>query len=237
MNRSTRWLFSVLSVALVAGCTEPPTTTQDIAGPSYAKGGKPPAPPSTFPVATTVPVPTAADGLFADGGGAYPGTMDAQGTTFLSANCNQGRSIVLQLPTSWAAQVTSGTQRHCDTKLDLNELTACPDGTSCSLGTTGHDATTHYAADVNYYFYVDVPKPKGKGVVTTEYDVVWTDVTYSVTRWAGGNANTTACDWHVVGSTAEFWTGNPTDETKISDDNESMALDVMVSRTDGACAP
>lgn len=186
--------------------------------------------PGTFPVTDVVPTPTGADGLFADGGGAYPETMGNDGNTSLSAQCSQNRNMVIQLPASWAALVTPGSQRHCDTKLDLNQLIACPTGTSCPLGTTGHDITTHYALDVNYYFYVSVPKKKG--VSQIEYDVVWTDVTYSVTRWAGA----TACAWQVVGSTAEFWTGNPTDESRVGG-NEAMALNVTVSRTDGPCGP
>jgi hypothetical protein len=191
--------------------------------------------PGTFPVTDVLPAYSVSDGLFGDGQ-TYLETMDTQGTTSLTAQCSENRKMVLRLPASWADEVVSGTPTYCDTKLDLNQLTACPDGTSCPLGTNGHDVTTHYALDVNYYFYVTSPKPKGRGTIQTEYDVVWIDVTYSVTGWAGGVANGTACAWHVVGSTAEFWTGNPTDESKVGE-NAPMELDVTVTRTDATCSP
>jgi hypothetical protein len=232
MNRIKRLLAVGLALSIVAACNEVPTAAPDNPGLDLKRGG--PAPPSTFYVTDALPTYTVSDGLFSDGQ-VYLETMDAQGTTSLTAQCSDNRNMDLRLPAIWAAAVVSGTPRYCDTKLDLNQLTACPDGTSCALGTNGHDATTHYALDVNYYFYVSTPKPKGNGTIQTEYDVVWIDVTYSVSRWAGGVANGTACEWDVVGGTAEFWTGNPTDESRVGVD-QPMELNVTVSRTDGDCA-
>jgi hypothetical protein len=223
------------ALLLLAACADVPTSApSDADGFAAKKGGGPP--PSTFPVTDVLPTPSGADGLFSDGLGSYPSIIDAQGTTSVSAQCSEGRTLAPQLPASWENAVTSGTRKYCDTKLDLNQLTACPDGTSCVLGTAGHDVTTHYALDVNYYFYVTAPKPNGHGTIQTEYDIVWTDVTYSVSRWAGAVPNGTACAWNVVGNTAEFWTGNPTNESRVGV-NQPMALNVTVSRTDAACSP
>jgi hypothetical protein len=194
------------------------------------KAGNPQEDPATY----VLPDSTAAAGLYHAGNPVYPTTITADGTTSLWVECP--RRIALRLPDAWAASLPAPASQHCRGRLDLNTLGPCPDGTSCPLGTAGHDPAGHYGPDINYYFLLTVPKPKGKGSILVEYDIVWTDVTYRVTRWAQGVANETACEWRITGNIAELWTGSPSDESRLST-NAPVALDVSVTSGSAACSP
>jgi hypothetical protein len=198
--------------------------------------------PQLIPATFELPVSSGGDGLFSDGLGAYPGTLDDTGRIDAQALCADGREFGLVLPPAWASQVASGTSRHCilpggfsEHRLDLNLLVNCPDGTSCPNGTTGHTTGTNFGPDLHYFWSVTVPKPKGKGTIVYGYNVIWIDGSYRVTRWAGGIANGTACEWQVTATRAELWQGQPT-QTQIGG-VETIALDAKVQRTDTACAP
>ena len=197
--------------------------------------------PQDLPVASLLPAPTGAPGVFSDGLGPYLQGMSPEGQLNLAMQCDQTRVLALVLPPSWTSQVVSGTTNNCQGGtngfhgLDLDFLVACPDGTSCPLGQP-HVQGTSFGPEVRYYFNVTAPKPRGKGTVTYWYDVVWLDAVYRVTRWAGGVPNSTACEWQVNGSNADFWVGL-TDAVRLDGGvPRSMLLDVKVARTDALCA-
>jgi hypothetical protein len=200
--------------------------------------------PSQWPATGMLPVPSGADGLFADGQSSYPLAMSADGGVRVQGMCDQGRALVIDLPSAWAGLVAAGTAYHCagggggwGALMGL-KLVACPDGTSCPLGSTGHDPSLiGFQNDLRYFWWVTAPRPKGKGTVDYGYNVVWTNGSYRVTRWAGGNVNGTACEWQVAGSRAEFWRGPPSDLLRLDGGVLPMALDVVVQRTDDACVP
>ncbi len=199
--------------------------------------------PHLLPLTFELPIPFGPNGLFSDGGGSYLGTMDDEGGTVdAQAICADSRAFVIQLPAAWASQVATGTAQHCilpdgfsEHRLDLNRLGACPEGTSCPNGTTGHTSGTNFGPDLHYYWSVVQPKPKGKGTIVYTYNVIWVDGSYRVTRWAGGIANGTPCAWRVLGARAELWQSQPT-LARVGG-IENMALDVPLVRTDSACDP
>ncbi len=199
--------------------------------------------PQDLPATADIPVPTAEDGFFSDGGGTYLESMNADLTMRVMAYCAMGRLFDLVLPAEWSALVPAGATAHCtspfneDTHSALMGLRfgACPDGTSCPMGTTGHDPTAiSFSPDLRYVWRVDVPRPRGKGTgVLHFYNVVWIDGTYRVTRWAGGIANGTPCAWQLNGSTAEFWRSTPS--LLRLEVNRPMELDVAIARGDAVC--
>lgn len=197
--------------------------------------------PHLLPVTIAMPATSGLDGLFSDGRGVYPGTIDDGNVVDAQAVCADSRAFVLEVPGAWESQLATGTAQHCvlpdgfsEHRLDLNPLGACPQGPSCPHGTTGHTTGTNFGPDLHYYWTVTAPKPKGKGTIVYGYNVVWVDGSYQVIRWAGG-ANGTPCAWTVLGTRAELWQGQPT-LIRVGA-VENMVLDVTVERTDSACGP
>ncbi|MFQ5890337.1 MAG: hypothetical protein ACE5JR_09835 [Gemmatimonadota bacterium] len=240
-----RGLCGLLTVAVVAwacGCTDVPTATDaSPPGPELAKKGK--KPPPSVPQATfDLPAETGSAGLFSfdDGGGPFVDAFDPDQMALI-VDCPR-RFVLVRPATAWP--VVSGDEVHCSSKgggfsrLDLNDLGSrpCSDPLGCPIGTTGHtsDSGPGFSKDMNYYFTVRVPKPKGKGTTTgASYNVVWIDTKFTIDQ---ADSNGTACRWHVWANTAEFWerTGD-IDSTRRVDGDQTMALDVIVERQDLNC--
>ncbi|MFQ5890336.1 MAG: hypothetical protein ACE5JR_09830 [Gemmatimonadota bacterium] len=182
-----------------------------------------------------LPISSGSDGLFSDGGGPFIDEFDPDQMA-LSVDCP--RRFVLVRPADWP--VVSGDEVHCSgrdgfSRLDLNDLGSrpCADPGGCPIGTTGHDPSSHFGPDLNYYFRVSTGPGKGN---FASYNVVWTDALFTIDQTENGDPSGTACRWHVWANTAEFWerTGG-TDTIVQVDEKRAMALDVIVERQDLNC--
>jgi hypothetical protein len=149
-----------------------------------------------------------------------------EGNFNVQANCPDGRSMDLELPTGnvWTF---GGPVIDCDVQFHVPELlnAQCAAG-NCPIG--GLPDGSNYAPSVFYFFRADTTNKRGR--LDDAYNVVWTDAVFSV-LWQA--ADGTSCAWHVTGSIADLYKRPDILEQPTG---QAVVLDVTIVRADGPCA-
>jgi hypothetical protein len=170
------------------------------------------------------------DGLYADGMGLYEGGIltnpqengGSSGNFNFKAFCDEGRAFDIRLP--WPIGISTncyGSERvnlHFPGLLFQN--TDCPDP-GCPIGEPPRKRGG-FGPAVNYFVSVS-----GNDEY---YNVVWTNATYLVLRRASSGA---PCEWRVRGSLANLHDSGNLVPVSVGG---AVALDVTVTRYDGACS-
>lgn len=184
--------------------------------------------PQTVYSRVTLPATASPAGLYGDLLGEY----DAYGDFYINLDCDVGRSATIRLAgTGWAltgVPATCSPGNSMGVRLSIENIlnTDCPDGQQCPIGTTGHNGTQNYSANVYFYFKTDKDGDGRFGERGEDaYNVVWVNTTAEVLQRSGA----TPCTWHVRASSAQLW---KRDATQIMPATAAVSLDVVGRRTD-----